>query len=293
MRAFLKSVYAALPFKPALFRALRAVWSPPERIYRHLHFKGVVRVALPSGGNSFRMRHHGYMLENELFWRGLQGWEKHSFRTWLLLCEHSQHIIDIGANTGVFALLAKAARPNALVVAVEPAERVFRMLEENIALNGHDVQALRMAVTDHDGTVNLFDRPGTEHEYDATLNKDFSSEYPDAVPVPVPGRTLDSLMQELRWPRVDVLKIDVEMHEPELLAGALGTLRRDRPAMLIEILNTTIGDRVRTTLDGLDYRFYRIDEQRWPPVRSDRPGEGSDRNYLVCSGSTAAALGLT
>lgn len=290
MKRLLKQLYATLPGKRPLFMLLRRL-PLPERIYRHLHFTGVITIKLDAG-RSFRMQHHGLIVENELFWRGLDGWERNSLRLWQRLCAHADHIIDIGANTGVYALIAAALRPNARIAAVEPVERVFRMLEENIALNQAPIQAVRMAITDRNGPVQLFDRPGTTHEYDATLNPDYVREYPDAVATAVEGRTLPALLDHLGWPRVDLLKIDVETHEPALIRGALPILQRDRPAMLIEILNPCMGEQVMDALRGLDYRCFTIDEAHWQAQTTDRPGAGGHHNHLFCNAATARALGL-
>ena len=290
MKRLLKQLYAALPCKRPLFMLLRRL-PLPERIYQHLHFTGVITVDLDVE-RSIRMRHHGFIVENELFWRGLDGWERNSLRLWQLLCARADHIVDIGANTGVYALIGACLRPNARIAAVGPVERVFRMLEENIALNQAPIQAVRMAITDRNGVVQLFDRPGTRHEYDATLSPDYVQEYPDAIATTVEGRTLQGLLDHLGWDRVELLKIDVEAHEAELITGALPVLRRDRPAMLIEILSPGIGDRVMAALEGMDYLCFTIDEVQWPPQRTDHLGRGRDRNHLICTPETARAIGL-
>lgn len=291
MKRWIKRLYTALPGKQPLFTLVRWLLPLPERIYRHLHFNGVITVELDAG-RSFRMHHHGLIVENELFWRGLNGWERNSLRLWRSLCTRADHILDIGANTGVYALIGATLRPDARVAAVEPVERVFDLLAENIRLNGARIDAVRMAITDRNGTVQLFDRPGNPHEYDATLNPDYVQEYPDAVATTVQGRTLQGLLDHLGWSRADLLKIDVEAHEAELINGALPVLLRDRPTMLIEILSPTVGDRVLAALEGLGYLYFAIDETHWPPKRTDRLGAGGDRNHLICTAETARVIGL-
>lgn len=49
-------------------------------------------------------------------------------------------------------------------------------------------------------------------------------------------RQADRAIAELGVKRVDLLKIDVEGYEKEVLAGLAGTLRRDRPIFLIELV---------------------------------------------------------
>lgn len=50
---------------------------------------------------------------------------------------------------------------------------------------------------------------------------------------------LDAVAQD--WPRLDFVKIDVEGYEPWVLEGAVETLSRLRPVLLIEINQTTLG----------------------------------------------------
>lgn len=139
MKSVLKSIYGLLPFKGPLYKMLRKAWAPPESIYRHLHFKGVFTVPVDSS-HSFRMMHYGYQIENEVFWAGLDGgWEKVSFGLWIKLCRNSKVIVDVGANTGVFALIARALNRQASVYAFEPVKRVFEKLESNNRLNGLQV----------------------------------------------------------------------------------------------------------------------------------------------------------
>jgi FkbM family methyltransferase len=290
MKKLLKSLYAAMPFKQPLFKILRA-FPVPQRVYQHLHFQGIIDVPVPGRG-SFRMRHHGYMIENELFWRGIKGWEKISLELWMRLCRRSDTIIDVGANTGVYALLAKAVKPDATIIAVEPVARVFRKLEENIALNGGGIHAVRAAMTDHEGEVMLYDLPESDHVLAVSLNKEHLAYLPAARPVPVPARTMAGIAQEFRLPRIDLMKIDVETHEPEVLAGFIDILRRDKPTLLIEILNDKVAARVEEQVRGLGYLFYNIDDVTWPPEKAATLTKSKHFNYLFCQLEVAHAIGL-
>ncbi len=292
MKKLLKGLYAAIPLKQPLFKVLRLL-PFPRRIYQHLHFRGVINVRVPGGG-SFRMRHHGYMIENELFWRGIKGWERISLELWMRLCGRSDTIIDVGANTGVYALLAKTVKPDATIVAVEPVQRVFTKLEENIALNGGGIHAVRAALTDHEGVVTLYDAPHLEHVLGVSLNKEriYIVEGKSVHPVSVAGRTMAGIAQEFGLPRIDLMKIDVETHEPEVLAGFIDILRRDKPTLLIEILNDQVATRVEELVRGLGYVYYNIDDVTWPPEKATTLTKSKHFNYLFCQPETAKAIGL-
>ena len=75
MRQTIKKIYASVPLKRQAFEVLRRFYTPPEALYKHLHFKGDFSTSID--GKSFRMRHYGYEIENNVFWAGLRGgWER-------------------------------------------------------------------------------------------------------------------------------------------------------------------------------------------------------------------------
>lgn len=288
LKRALKSLYGALPFKQQVYTLLRAL-HPPEQLYRHLHFKGVVQVKV-SATESFRIRHHGYMIENELFWRGLQGWEKVSNALWTTLSREAATIIDVGANTGVYALLARSVNPTAEIIALEPIERVFLKLQDNIALNDHRIHALAAAASDRDGTAIIYDQP-SEHVLSVSLNKGFNTWQSGLREVPVKTRSLDSLTNEFGWTRVDLVKIDTETHEPEVLEGFRTVLLRDRPTLLIEILNDEVATRVEAIIGDLGYQYYNIDEVS-APRRVEHLSKSRHYNFLICRPDIAGKVGL-
>jgi hypothetical protein len=76
----------------------------------------------------------------------------------------------------------------------------------------------------------------------------------------VPLRSLDSLVDERRLDRLDLIKIDVEGHERQVLDGAAATLDRFRPVLVIETGHEGEGDRVaiHARLRALRYRMLGI-----------------------------------
>jgi FkbM family methyltransferase len=188
-------------------------------------------------------------------------------------------IVDVGANIGVYALVAKTASPRARVLAFEPVARHCEYLERNCHLNRLDVHVERVAVSNRDGTGWmrgwLLDVTGAGG--------------PDREQVPV--RRLDTALAAAGDSRVDLIKVDVEGHEAEVLEGLGVLLRRDRPTMLLEVLSDAAADRLRPILDGLDYVFFDIDDVS-EPRRVETLRKSSHWNVLVCLPAVATALGL-
>ncbi|MBX2971855.1 MAG: FkbM family methyltransferase [Flavobacteriales bacterium] len=290
-KRLLKRAYEAVPFKRPLFQAVRSVLPVPEPVFRHLHFKGPFTVKVGTGA-SFRMMHHGYVIENELFWRGLEGWEKVSLELWARLCRNADTVLDIGANTGVYALIAQAIRPQATVIAVEPVRRVYEKLLTNTRMNGDRIQAVYAAVSDHTGTATLYDLPDSEHVLSVSLDPAWNKESTRLRPVEVPCTTVMDLLGAHGLTKADLLKIDVETHEPAVLDGCGTLLREHRPTLLIELLNDEVAQRVSAHIDGLGYEYYNIDDVTWPPQRVSALGRSGHFNFLICQPQVARSIGL-
>jgi hypothetical protein len=95
---------------------------------------------------------------------------------------------------------------------------------------------------------------------------------------------LDDFRHELgRGPAV--LKIDVETHEPEVLAGAVEMIKTDRPYVVIEVLRRRGNDQgaaIQAIFEGLGYSYYELAPQPdWIP-RDKMRGSGTiARDWLL------------
>jgi FkbM family methyltransferase len=80
--------------------------------------------------------------------------------------------------------------------------------------------------------------------------------------VEVPARPLDSIVEELGWQEVDVLKIDVDGFDGKVLRGAMQTLQKYHPAVIFEwhpiLCKETSNDWVQhfSTLEACGYQKF-------------------------------------
>src|SRR4030095_7251672 len=102
MKKILTKLYRVIPFKKQGFQFIKLFWIPPHSVYKHLHFTGVIKINADKT-SSFKMQHYGTEIENDFFWKGLNGgWEKTSMHYWIQLSHKANVVLDIGANTGVY-----------------------------------------------------------------------------------------------------------------------------------------------------------------------------------------------
>jgi FkbM family methyltransferase len=160
---------------------------------------------------------------------------------------------DIGANVGFFTLVAaKIVGAEGVVVAFEPLPANVRQLEKNVALNAlNNVTVIPTAVGSIEGLAGLV--LGDDARDNSRLS-DGQTGGEDEIEVPV--TTVDAAVREhdLRMP--DVIKIDVEGAEIDVLRGALETIRRSRPLIVVEVhgIGSEFADFADQELSSLGYR---------------------------------------
>jgi FkbM family methyltransferase len=150
-------------------------------------------------------------------------------------------MIDIGAHMGMYTLTAsKLVGESGIVVALEPSTREFQRLTFHVTLNDlRNVRCLQVAASSACGEATL----KIAWEWNSGHNT-FGEFFNPAVEMTreerVPMQTVDALVAAQRLQRVDVIKIDVEGHELQVLAGTVETLTRFRPRVLIEVCEETL-----------------------------------------------------
>lgn len=227
----------------------------PQSIYSHLWSNGVFTTRVR--GRPLRLVHRGGLIENEFFWKKTFWSERATVEYFLDLAGQADLLIDVGANTGIYSLIAKAANRELQIVAIEPSNANYAALEENIALNGFDITALKAAATDTDGTVTLYDLP--EISYSASLEEGWRE---GTTARSVEGLRLDTIVQrECPTKQHILIKMDVEGHEPQAVRGALGLCARSqKPAFVMEIIRDYVLDQIAELLPPGEYQYLLVDE---------------------------------
>ncbi len=232
----------------------------PDSLSNQLPFLGRVCI---NGPDHLQLRLHTYgphgkdRIALKLSKRGFWGYEGETVRVFLPLVKQASTVIDIGANTGLFALLAASSNPACRVVAFEPVPFIFDMLQANIRLNHlTNLDAIRSAVSDTTGETSFFvTRTSVGIPTDSSSCAGFRD---DVAELRLPTVTLDEFMTRQKLTGLDVLKIDAEAAEASVIRGAVETLRRHRPFVICEVLDNVDHDFVERTFAILAYRFYHI-----------------------------------
>jgi FkbM family methyltransferase len=169
--------------------------------------------------------------------------------TWQKCLQPGDFFVDVGANIGSYAIWA--GENGAEVIALEPAEDTFRLLVENISLNGYPITPIQAAAGAACGTARF------------TSGRDSVNRLDPDGSVETTVMTIDSIIGDRI---VAGMKVDVEGFEIEVLRGCERALAEHR-LMLIQLewnatSRTAVGaDRcpVADLLVRNGYRLYRPD----------------------------------
>ncbi len=150
-------------------------------------------------------------------------------------------VLDIGANIGNHSLYFAKECHVEKIYAFEPVKSTFEILKRNIALNGLEdtVTAYQFALGDHRSKAKII-----YHDGDAGGNR---------VEEDLTGNTSIEALDDIKFSEhIDFVKIDVEGYESKVLAGAVETLRINRPVIMIEIFDENYRH-VDSLLKSLNY----------------------------------------
>jgi FkbM family methyltransferase len=198
--------------------------------------------------------------------------------------------VDCGANYGLYTrFFSEAVGANGRVVAIEPVPSTFAVLSSNVrGLGLSNVTAVNKAVSDHTGSVTMTIpvQSGGKNFYQAHITQDGATE--GARSFTVEAGPIDQMVPQ--GASVRLMKIDVEGHELPCIQGALNLLKKDEPALLIEVSGNPDGDGpARRLVDLLGSVGYRVFGSDGLSLRIRRPGM-SRVNYFFLKDAHLARL---
>jgi FkbM family methyltransferase len=158
-------------------------------------------------------------------------------------------VVEAGANLGAHTLaLSPLVGGEGAVIAFEPQRLVFHLLCANLALNSvTNVFAYQKAVGAAEGTLLV---PQIDPASEANWGGLALGNWEQGEPVPV------TWLDGMRFPRLDLLKADVEGMEEQVLAGAAETIARHRPVLYLEDDRPEQSESLRARIAALGYKIY-------------------------------------
>ncbi len=292
--SILKSIYQLIPSDIifAFAKFIRLFGTPPLSVRQKLLFDKTFRISV-SKGRSFKMRYTGKWIESDLFWKGIQGYEKASIEVWMKAAASSRTIIDIGANTGVFSLAAKAINNKAKVIAFEPLPWALELLNQNVKINGFDIEVIPKAVSDSIGVASFyFPKENQGNIYSSTLSIDHYLSHSNILSnkIDVQLVSVDLYCEENAIKSLDLVKVDAEGNDHAVIRGMLHTIQKFEPAILVEIQDQAIASEIQSILPK-QYYYFALDDEKGP-ISQKSIVPGNALNYFLCPEKRLKEFGL-
>jgi FkbM family methyltransferase len=245
---------------------IKYIWSHPNckhqkirSIFRFMGWQFYKRLAhryldLPLLPNVKLRCHPDSYSAGAVLYCGLYDYDEMNFLLRYLRAEDS--FLDIGANIGVYTLLAASKIHSGSIYSFEALPKNYERLQENVKLNKFEqVKTHAIAVSNQTGTVGLNLAEGDSMPFITHSATDKT--------ITVPTDTLDNLLQNQPLANLTLAKMDIEGAEILALKGALSLLKQQRPHVWILEINDTVshfGHQKQDLVDflyGYGYNLYR------------------------------------
>ena len=166
-----------------------------------------------------------------LWLRRLTSAERFEVQCWKQLLRPGATVADVGANLGLYTLLAaRVVGPQGHVHGFEPDPENASALERSVQANGYrNVTIHRAAVAESCGALRLYRR--AEHHGDHRIYRPPTPEGRERADIGVPSVTLDSLFGDAV--PLHLVKLDIQGAEGRAIAGMRQTLAANPDLRLV------------------------------------------------------------
>lgn len=259
-RLMKKLLYKTI-YQSFINRILRNInkWLYPRFTKFRLQPSGCVRFTLNNGKTIKLHTNQTDYVSFLTFWEGLYEYEF----VWIFekLIPKCKGFLDIGANTGLFSLIASKNNLNTVSLAFEPSPDAYSFLEKNISVNkvNEHIKAYKFAVSNTEETLEFYKVHNPKYPDIPNLSGAASLVYANAEHKKISVQTIcmDTFLEK-NHPKliIDFVKIDAEGAEADIIQGMLQTIEKYKPIITCEILLNDIGQNIQELLKSKGYSFY-------------------------------------
>ena len=171
--------------------------------------------------------------------------------------------IDIGSNIGYYACLeSKLVGTSGQIIAIEPSPKNYEFLKKNLKLQPiQNYKSFNFACGDSNGFTDFFvsDRSNWSR---VVTNEDQRTIDDNTEIIKVKLMTLDTFVQEQKFDKINLIRMDVEGYETDVYTGMRETIKKFNPMIQMEIHNIFLGSEKTNNLlknfknDGYEVKYF-------------------------------------
>lgn len=289
-------IWAVIPFQKQLFLFFKYL---PHSLYKYSRdFWFVGRVKVPYLNTHFFLyssKHDKGV--RDIYIKGLSSsWDAGSIEIWGMLAEKATVVVDIGANIGLYAIAARAVNKKAIIYAFEPSYFALKSLNKNITINNFNIVVKHEALSNKNGKLTLYESETSSASSSFKPSLDLAEDS-KTIKNEVNIQTFSDFFKQEKLSQLDLISIDVEMHEPEVLEGMEHLIELYQPDFIIEVLNNDIAKKIEPFFKNTNYLFYSINELNkkltlQSNLMRNVSTDSDSYNFLICKKESAQYLKL-
>ncbi len=226
-------------------------------------------------------------------WQGM--YQSASTYVWQRLARKASMILDLGAYTGLYTLLAARANPEACVLGLEPNGRAHARFLINAHFNQLNRVSAIKAAAGHESSRVPLKIFGDDLILDATSSLNDPQQRTPLDTEIVSLVAIDQLLVDHHLPVPELIKIDTPGSELAVFQGMLQTLGH-HPDLLCAAMDPVTSQRVAQQLSPFGYHIYTIAESRMAidqtPTLTPLSGQADDCKRLLTKKSKSELMAL-
>ena len=220
---------------------------------------GILKIRLRDG-HSIKLRtNQTNYVTKLLFWDGYRNFEY--LDIFEKLIRKISVFYDVGANIGLYSIVAGTVNKRIQVRSFEPSNGPFHYLQRNASINQlANTKIEQIALADTNGSLNFYEVANSKYTYlkhnlagEGNFNAKESNKQFETTSVK--SCTLDTYAQGESH-TIELIKLDTEGTEHLILNGAVRVLDEMRPIVICETLFSMIEEELEDLFRSRNYKFF-------------------------------------
>jgi FkbM family methyltransferase len=250
-------------YSPAINYILRNINKLLKNIFPGVQLppSGIIKIKLSDGDTIKIKTNQTDFVAFWIYWKGLYTYEY----TYIFekIARNIRGFVDIGANGGLYSLIASKKADNIKILAFDPSTAANYFVNENIRLNNFSkkIKFFNYAMSDKTETLDFFEVKNRKYpwlKYNLGGSSSLINQPLLYKTVSVQAYSFDNFLAEN--PKynfeIDFIKIDAEGAEPAIIRGMKQTIEKYKPIIVCEILLDNVGGEIEELFVKLGYQFY-------------------------------------
>ena len=236
----------------------------PQKIYRHMGFKGIFVFKIEK--NKLRFINVRSVIANDIFYSGIFGnFEGETLRLWYEISkEVNGLVLDIGALSGIYSLVAASANKQSSIVAFEPHPKNFDLLCKNIQMNEcANITSDNRAISNKTGKALFYNYYVEDVENTGFTLINHRHVETESSSISCPTISFKEYLESNHKEQIlSLVKLDIERAELIVLRDGIERIQKDQTIIFCEILDRESIFKIHSLFKKIDYVFINIHDDK-------------------------------